>query len=194
MISLDSQFRLASLIGVAVLLAVPGCGGKKTAGKAPDAPATGHANANFADLSKEAPDVLGAPKAPPPSQGGSAWSIVIVSAAGETMEQESQLALEKVRTKGGLPTAYSERRGKTIVVAYGKYPGPDTKEAQEDLKRIKTMRGDGGTPSAGAILAPPPYESLPGSVPEYDLSTLKKRRGKNAMYTLQFAAYTRMDR
>jgi hypothetical protein len=42
-------------------------------------------------------------------------------------------------------------------------------------------------------LTPPPYDSLPGSVPEYDLSTLRQRRGKSALYTLQVAAYTRMD-
>jgi hypothetical protein len=109
------------------------------------------------------------------------------------MEQGAQMALDRVRTKGGLPQAYMERRGKSMVVAYGRYPGPNDKQAQEDLKRIQSLTIDGSAPFAGALLSPPPYDSHPGSIPEYDLSTLKQRRGKDALYTLQVAAYTRMD-
>jgi hypothetical protein len=86
-----------------------------------------------------------------------------------------------------------ERRGKSMVVAYGRYPGPEDKQAQADLRRIQSLTIDGSTPFAGALLTPPPYDSRPGSIPEYDLSTLHQRRGKDALYTLQVAAYTRMD-
>lgn len=188
MISRGSHFRILSAIAAAFLVSLPGCGGKKS----PPPPPPAHENAGFAKLSSDASEVFGAKKAPAPGTD-SAWSIVIVSAVGDNMERDSQLALEKVRSKGGLPQAYTERRGKSMVVAYGRYPGPDAKEAQADLKRIQGMVIDGGTPFANALLTPPPYDSLPGSVPEYDLSTIKQRRGKNALYTLQVAAYTRMD-
>ncbi len=100
---------------------------------------------------------------------------------------------EKVRTVGGLPQAYLERRGKSLIVAYGTYPSAASPQAQQDLKRIQGLKVGEETPFAGAVLAPPPFESLPGTIPEYDLSTAKKRFGKNAMYSLQVACYMRAD-
>jgi hypothetical protein len=189
MISRQVQFRVLSAIAAIPVAILPGCAGQKPPPPPPPTPE----NEGFAKISNQASEVFGAKKAPAPGQADAGWSIVIISAVGEDMERNAQLALEKVRAKGGLHQAYTERRGKSMVVAYGRYPGPDSKEAQADLKRIQNTVIDGATPFAEAILTPPPYDALPGSVPEYDLSTLKQRRGKNALYTLQVAAYTRMD-
>jgi hypothetical protein len=136
---------------------------------------------------------MGTVKSPQGGGADTAWSIVIFSAVGDTMDQDAQKALEKVRTVGGLPQAYMERRGKSLIVAYGKYPSADAPQAQQDLKRIQGLKVNEDTPFAAAVLAPPVFDSLPGSIPEYDLSTLKQRRGKAAMYTLQVGAYARMD-
>lgn len=189
MISRGSHFKALSPLAAALTF-LAGCGGQKASTAPPPPPPD---NAGFAKLSSEGTDVFGSRKPPDPGEGDTSWSIVIVSAVGENNEREAQLALDKVRTVGGLSQAYAERRGKSIVVAYGRYAAPDDKQAQADLKRIQSILIDGATPFAGAILAPPPYDSLPGSVPEYDLSTLRQRRGKNALYTLQVAAYCRMD-
>jgi hypothetical protein len=185
------RFGAACWVVAAVSFALSGCGGKGAA--KPQEPA--HQSSQFADLSKQAPEVMGTKPAPAPAQSGqpdTSWSIVIVSAMGEGMEADAKNALDVVRANG-LPQAYMERRGKSIVVAYGRYSGPETPEAQADLKRIQAIEVDKKKPFEAAVLAPPTFSSLPGSIPEYDLSTLKQRRGKNALYTLQVAAYTRMD-
>jgi hypothetical protein len=186
------QFGVAFGVSVLLACAFPGCASKGDKA-APPSDQT-HASGQFAPIAKEAGEVLGPVKTTTaPGQPDTAWTIVIASTAGDGMEQEIQKGLDKVRTRGGLPDAYSERRGKSMVIAYGRYSSPDSKQAQDDLKRIQNLDIDGGKPFAAAVLAPPPFESLPGSIPEYDLSTLKRRRGKDAMYTLQVAAYARMD-
>jgi hypothetical protein len=169
--------------------AVAGCGGKGAA--KPQEPA--HQSGQFADLSKQTPEVMETKPAPGPAgQPDALWSIVIVSAMGEGMEADAKSALDLVRANG-LPQAYMERRGKSIVVAYGRYGAPDAADAQADLKRIQGIELDKKKPFEAAVLVPPPFSSLPGSIPEYDLSTVRQRRGKSALYTLQVAAYARMD-
>jgi hypothetical protein len=192
MISLGTQFRAVSRVVLILLIFLTGCGGQKKAPAPAPTPPKAPETAEQTKLSTEGSEVFGTKKPSAPGTDTS-WTIVIVSTMGPGMEHDAQLALEKVRTKGSLPQAFVEPRGRSMVVAYGHYPGPDSKEAQADLKRIQSMEIDGVNPFASAILAPPPYDSLPGSVPEYDLSTLKQRRGKDALYTLQVAAYARLD-
>jgi hypothetical protein len=122
-----------------------------------------------------------------------AWSIVIAAGADEAAEAASRELLAKVQREGGLPEAYAERRGKAVVIAYGRYSGPDDPRAQRDLARIRDITVDGEKPFIGAVLVPPPFEALPGSIPEYDLNNVKRTRGKDALYTLQVAIYTRLD-
>jgi hypothetical protein len=189
------RFHLTWGLAAALLasgLTLASCGGSSNTKKPTDTDAS-HQSSQFGPLAAQGPDVLGTGKPVQPGQPDTSWSIVIISAVGDTMEQDAQKALEKVRTVGGLPQAYMERRGESLVVAYGKYPAADAPQAQQDLKRIQGLKINGETPFAGAVLAPPPFDSLPGSIPEYDLSTLKQRRGKAAMYTLQVGAYARMD-
>ncbi len=151
------------------------------------------------DLSKyrdEADEVL-APLADGQQAGvGSRhWSIVIVAFVGEGQAESAQLGLHKVQTEAGLAAAYVEKRDKATVIAYGQYGSPDQADAQADLERIRTMRVDGATPFAGALLTPPSLEHLGGSLPELDLRNARKLFGKDkALYTLQVAIYGRPDR
>lgn len=133
------------------------------------------------------------------------WTIIL---AGFDREKEGPLAadaLDKVRVEAGLTEAYLEERGKALVVAYGRYPSPSDPQAKQDLERIKAMRvggagggadsgggggGGGGTPFSSAVLAPPVYESLPGTIPDYDLRNVKAQYGVDALYTLQIGVYT----
>jgi hypothetical protein len=181
----------AAVLFVSVLL-LTSCGGSGNTKKPADATAA-HQNSQFDPIAAQGPEVLGTGKPAPAGGTDTSWSIVIFSAVGDSMEQDAQKALEKIRTVGGLPQAYMERRGKSLIVAYGKYPSADAPQAQQDLKRIQGLKINEDTPFAAAVLAPPVFDSLPGSIPEYDLSTLKQRRGKAAMYTLQVGAYARMD-
>jgi hypothetical protein len=159
-------------------------------------------SATFGDFAKQAPDVMATPRAAPQSPASKSkskvdapvaapWSIVIV-AADETNLDAARMALEKVRTTGGLPDAYLEKRGDRVVVAYGRYDSPMNNTAQRDLQRIQSMEIDGSKPFMGAVLTPPEYSMLSGSVPEYNLAFVKQQRPK-ALYTLQVAVYERSD-
>jgi pimeloyl-ACP methyl ester carboxylesterase len=120
------------------------------------------------------------------------WSIVLVAMRGAEAGQAAALALDKVRRVGGLAEAYVERRGASVVVAYGRYDSPMSRAAQEDLARVRGMVVDGERPFAGAVLAPPPMEGMRGSIPEYDLAGVREamNAGQAKLYTLQIGVYT----
>lgn len=123
------------------------------------------------------------------------WSIVIVAFTGETQAEAATLGLVKVRTEGGLPGAYLEKRDKATVIAYGRYERPDDPRAKADLEMIRSMTTDNRRPFASALLTPPAPKHLAGSLPELDLRNAKKRFGKDrSLYTLQVAIYGRGDR
>jgi hypothetical protein len=111
------------------------------------------------------------------------------------LDRLSAEALQRFQTKGGLPEAYVERRGRGAVIAYGKYASPESSEAQADLKRVRATNVDGSFPFADAFLAPPPGEALHGTDPQLDLRNARKNHGgKRAAYTLQIGVYARPDR
>jgi len=121
------------------------------------------------------------------------WSIVIAGFNRETEGDAAATALDKVRNQGNLTDAYLEERGKAIVVAYGKYDSANSPAAKRDIDRIRGIEINKGYPFAGALLAPPLYEALAGTNPEFDLRNAKARFGKDALYTLQVGIYTRAD-
>lgn len=125
--------------------------------------------------------------------GPGRWSIVVAAFPANTGADVIARAVNEVRTRGGLPDAISEVRGKSIVIASGSYPSGSDPAAQRDLKRLREREIDGARPFEGAVLSPPPFEGLAGTRPEYDLSNARARFGKDALYTLQIAVYERMD-
>lgn len=121
------------------------------------------------------------------------WTIVIV---GFDKEREAPLAAEalaRIRGDGGLREAVLEERGKAVVVAYGKYATPDAPAAKADLERIRGLRIGTEQPFGSAMMAPPIYEALPGTLPQYDLRNVKAQYGERGAYTLQVGVYCRMD-
>jgi len=149
-------------------------------------------NKSLAELSEEAPAVFGTAPRTSAASAGAAWSIIIAAIA-ETEPEIAKWSLEQVQTVGGLPGAFLERRGKRLVVSYGQYSSPGSAEAQRDLAKVRGLEVEGGFPFGGAMLAPPPIESL-GSFPEFDLAGVKDQPGgRRAMYTLQVGIYGRGD-
>lgn len=132
----------------------------------------------------------------PDGKEGGHWSVVIEGFRGEDQESAAALALEKVRTQGGLPEAYLEKRGPATVVAVGRFAEGESKEAKQMLARVRNTEivlAAGKTrPFADAFLAPP--ADIPGNMPEYDLRNARKRQGEWAIYTLQIGVYTRLDK
>ena len=126
--------------------------------------------------------------------GSKDWTIVIAGFDKVTEVPLANAALARVRAQAGLEAAFLEERGKAVVVAYGKYPSLDAPAARADLERIRGLAVDGGTPFAGAMLAPPVFDALPGTIPEYDLRNAKAQAGADkAAYTLQVGVYCRLD-
>jgi hypothetical protein len=120
------------------------------------------------------------------------WSIFISGFRGEDAAAKAQQMVEQLRS-GGLSGVYSEQREATWVVAFGGYRSPTEEAARADLEAVRALTVDGERPFAGAILTPP--KVLGGSMPEYDLSLVRKREGgERAKYTLQIAQYCRPDR
>lgn len=135
----------------------------------------------------------GAAAAPDEADRSGQWQIVLASFGGASAREEAQALAAQVQSLG-LDGAYADQRGKGWVVAYGRYASLASPQAHEDLARIKQMTLEGDRPFAAAVLAPPEQRRIAGSIPEYDLATVRQRYGSSAAYTLQVAIYTRMDR
>ena len=129
------------------------------------------------------------------------WSIVIVAyGLGEGLSaqrrgevrNQAALALERVR-ETGLASAFMEERGERIVLAYGRYAGPDDPDALSDLARVKSIEWRGIRPFATAVLAPPAQADL-GAYPDFNLLNIRHLFGDKARYSLQVIVYGRADR
>jgi hypothetical protein len=182
---------LAAAGACGVLAACGGPGGGGGADK--PAPAVKESPQEFEPFRNEAATVMGSQPKPQGTEPAQSWSIVIAGARGDDAPLMASDMLQKVQTRGGLPEAYVEQRGNAVVVAYGKYSGPEDPAAKRDLERLRGIEIDGKRPFSGSVLAPPAFESLPGAIPEYNLMGVKRARGRDALYTLQVAIYTRLN-
>ncbi len=126
-----------------------------------------------------------------------AWTIVIAAFTTDTpelsREGQAQAALSRVRGLEGLGDAFVTTRGKSIMLAYGRYDSPDSSRAKSDLQRIRGLEVEGQRPFAGSFLIPPPRSSRAGSTPELDLLNARRTFGPRAKYTLQVGRYARAD-
>jgi hypothetical protein len=147
------------------------------------------------DAAPPFPDQPDAAPLPEPSTpealaaGPGAWSIVLAAYPLDGGREPALRALDDVRTRLGLADATLEQRGKAWAIAYGHYPAGADAAAHRDLDRLRAMELDGLRPFENAVLSPPPFDGLAGTIPEYDLSTVKRRFGVSALYTLQVAVY-----
>lgn len=122
--------------------------------------------------------------------GGGRWSIEIASFDPDDRPRAESM-LEQVRSIGGLTQAYLERRGRRLVIAYGRYEDPGTAEARSDLDRVRAIEVDDGQPFAGALFSPVIREGIEGSEPHHDLRNARDLFGPRARYTLQIGIYGR---
>jgi hypothetical protein len=147
------------------------------------------------DLKKEGEALFGDPGSKPASKpaSGGHWSIVLEAYRGNDQDGGARMALERIKTEGGLKDAYLEQRGPALVIAYGKYPTEES--ARKDLERLRVTElvidGVKARPFANAFLVPP--SNIQGTIPEYDLRNARKAR-PDAMYTLQIAYYSREEK
>lgn len=131
----------------------------------------------------------------PARRGPKGWTIALMKLTGPGAEVAAQQALTTIASQTGLAgTGILAEQGSYTVIC-GDYPSQTDPRAQDDLARIRALRVDAATPFEGAMLMPPglAQASREGSMPDFDLSTLRSRRGNDAAYTLQIAMYTALD-
>lgn len=145
------------------------------------------------DEGKELFNQPGAGKGDAAAGDAQGWAVVIAAFRGEDREQAAAKALAKVRSEGGLPEAYAARRREAMVIAVGDFPAPDDERAKAELTRIQKLEINGSKPFASAMLAPPLDFKMAGSMPQFNLVKAKQLFGEQALYTLQVAAYGRLD-
>jgi len=120
--------------------------------------------------------------------GPGAWSIVLASFHTESAATAAE-TLKRFQSIPGLERAYVELRGKAIVIAFGSYTSGSQDAAQRDLQRLRQLEFRGEHPFDSAVLSPPPFSGIAGTIPEYDLASVRQRYGAKALYTLQIAVY-----
>ncbi len=169
-------FVYPNIVCIAAFLAIGGCSGTT---RDTDSP-------TLNEYGEQAQSVLS------PDSGGKAaggeWSIVLSRVASGRADH-AEMMLGTIQQQGGLGSAYIDERSNGVVIAYGHYTGSDDPRAKSELKRVRAMTLNGGTPFAGAYLAPPSRTDLQGSNAEFDLRNVKSRVGENAVYTLQIGVY-----
>lgn len=144
-------------------------------------------------MANKTPPKQTAPSVGPVDPSASTWTIALGVFRGDNSVQEANQALAIVRTQGKLPAAFVQRRGATVLVAYGSYTGPDDARAQSDLAKIQTIDVNGSAAYVNAYLCPP-FKGQGGSqIGQYDLRRARQQYGENALYTLQVGTYGRDD-
>jgi hypothetical protein len=131
--------------------------------------------------------------------GSGAWSIVLgafspdrESDLGQAYEAAAHTALFRAQALAGLDGVLLEKRGSGLVLLYGAFESPTSGDAQRELAYVRSIEVGGRFPYEGAFLSPPGATS--GSMPDYDLATVRARRNtKGPLYTLQIAVYGRPD-
>lgn len=144
------------------------------------------------------PKPIAAPLAPSKEEAEfDAWTIVIAAFTADFQEQsregQAQAGLVRVRAVEGMSDAFVTTRGRSFMIAYGKYDSPESPKAKSDLKRIRAITIDGQRPFASSFLMPPPASTQAGSTPELDLLNARRMNGPQAKYTLQIGRYARSD-
>lgn len=119
------------------------------------------------------------------------WTIVLAAFRGPEAAQAAQYALGRVTSEGGLTDARLEERGESIILAYGRFDGPEDPRAASELRRIREIEMRGVQPFEQALLTPP--EPTSGSNPQYDLLNVRQAYGSQYAYTLQIGSYGRSD-
>jgi len=127
----------------------------------------------------------------PTEQAGS-WSVLIAQfpATGDGQARAAR-SLALVRSTGGLPSAYLERRDDSIAMLVGRHGS--VQDARRELTRVRSTLVQNERPYSGAVLAPPFASLTGGSMPEFDLRRVRARMGPDALYTLQVGVYGRID-
>lgn len=150
------------------------------------------------------PNILGAsasttprsasPLAPSNAQSQTAddaWAVVLFTLDAQTpgAAETAAIAATEVQNRGGISQARAVLRGDAWVVAAAEFPREQESQARAEYARIRDLTIDGTKPFAAATLLAPAKRGEAGTLPEFDLSTLRARITPGIEYTLQIGIY-----
>jgi hypothetical protein len=141
------------------------------------------------DFASEAEGVFSAPGGGQGASAERAWSIVLATFDGASARSDAERALSFVRSEGGFPGAFIERREGGAAILTGRYEGPDDPDARRDLASVRSQPA-----FARAFLARRQIGAPLGGMPNLNLLRAKEGYGDRAQYTLQVAVYESDDR
>ncbi len=130
------------------------------------------------------------------SQG---WTVVLSAFRGADAQANANRLLEQVRETPELASAFTEKRGESVIVGIGRFAQPADPQARKTLDMVHGLTGTlPGTanavrPFGSAFLAPPDAQGLIGARPEYNLTQAQREFGKDALFTLQVGVYGNVD-
>ncbi len=166
----------------ALAIALSGCAGGDT----------GQADRPRDDLSQQARAVFGA-DAVPTNADDLTWRISLGVLPATERPEPAPFIQRLERSTGLRGIEVGDRRGEPILV-YGRYTSPETRDAQRDLQRVRTIETDGGRPFQGAFFLPPELNAAAtGRKASWDLRNARDLHGPEAIYTLQIGMYARGD-
>lgn len=196
--------KILSILLMVLVAAVSGCA-------SPAEKKTGPSEATIEEALRVFDDSAPAPAETP--EAGDAAGVpgfaILLAAVPGRLAASPDLALEQVAGVFGNERdrvrLHRAEQNRPPLIVYGQYVDPGSSEAQADLARIRSMRVDGRTPFARAILMPIGVEVGVGTraaggdggdgsrLSRNDLRNAKKLFGDDAVYTLQIGVYARED-
>lgn len=120
------------------------------------------------------------------------WVIVLAAFRGDDRAKVAAEMLKQVQSRG-VPTAYTTERGPAVLIALGQFKDPTSREAQDELARVRAIEIDRVRPFALAFFSPPDTGAALGGRPQYNLLKAHEQFGEQARFSLQVAAYGPAD-
>lgn len=121
------------------------------------------------------------------------WTILLTAFSGDDAVDRAREAAALIRSETGLADLYIDQRPQRAAVTHGRYTGPDDRQGQRDLARIRAIQIGQNRPFASAFFSPP-RSGATGGHPELALTRVKQEWGPSALYTLQVGVYESRDR
>jgi hypothetical protein len=129
------------------------------------------------------PILVGAP-------GREGWAIVLTTFTGQDHRATATRWMALFQEATSMPGAWIETDERGSTVRYGSYPAVESKQAQQDLSKIKNFVYKEQFPFAGAHLSRYGVTHSAGRLREFHLSeALKFFPGEDTVYSLQIGVY-----
>jgi hypothetical protein len=116
--------------------------------------------------------------------GAGSYGIQMVYFEGDNHARRARILADRLTKENGLSAVWVRTVEQRSSIMFGRYPDPNTFNAQEDLSRVKEIALDGMRPFTGAVI----IGLTATGIPEAERLELRNNPGD---YTLQVGFYDR---